>query len=457
MPIRAQRLLLAVLLAVAAVACSADDDGAADGATSSASTADGSEDGGASEAEDLCDRAEEVVDELNPIVGEAGAEDQVADLRNDAVELIDEAAALDVEGEAAADLSECVADLEDVISASEVSGRRPSAFPGARFPIGLPEHHGLTRAGVQALDGLAGSSGSNCVAVVHDGVLVHEHYWNGTGVETRQEIFSATKSITAFLVGIAVGDGSLELDDPVAEHVPAWRGTASEAVTVENLLSNDSGRQYDFSTDYLGMAVRAPDKTGFAIGLRQEDPPGTTWAYNNSAIQVLEQVLESATGQDMGEFAQERLFGPLGMGSHINRDAAGNTLAFMGGRASCQDLARFGLLALNEGRWEGQQIVPADFVRAATSPSQDLNTSYGYLWWLNTAGRRIIGLDGAEDRVIDDGTLAWPAAPPDTYAAQGLGGQLVVVIPSRGLVITRLASAGHELDTNALVGALLAP
>jgi len=341
------------------------------------------------------------------------------------------------------------------ISAGEVSGGRPSTFPGTRFTTGRPEDHGLDPAGVRALDRLAEGSGSNCVAVVDDGVLVHEHYWHGTDAQTRQEIFSATKSITAFLVGIAVGDGSLALDDPVADHVPEWRGTPSEAVTVENLLSNDSGRQYEFSTDYLEMAIRAPDKTGFAIGLDQEDPPGTTWAYNNSAIQVLEQVLEAATGQDMAEFAEERLFDPLGMGSWINRDAAGNTLAFMGGRASCQDLARFGLLALNEGRWDGEQVVPADFVRAATSPSQDLNTSYGYLWWLNTDGPRVAGLDGAEDPVVDDGSLSWPDAPPDAYAAQGLGGQLVIVVPSEGVVITRLASTGNEVGTNELVGALL--
>ena len=116
----------------------------------------------------------------------------------------------------------------------------------------------------------------------------------------------------------------------------------------------------------------------------------------------------------------------------------------MGGQASCQDLARFGLLALNEGTWDGEQVVSADYLREATHPSQDLNTVYGFLWWLNSDGRRVAGLDGAGDPVVDDGDVAWPDAPPDTYAAQGLGGQLAIVDPSEGLVITRLGPTGQR-------------
>jgi CubicO group peptidase (beta-lactamase class C family) len=293
------------------------------------------------------------------------------------------------------------------------------------------------------------------VAGVHDGVLVHERYWNGTDAETDQEIFSATKSMTSFLVGIAQDQGLLDLDDPAADYIPEWRGTAAEAITVRNLLSNDSGRHYDFRTDYLAMAAGARDKTGFAIDLAQDAEPGTTWAYNNSAIQSLEAVLEAATGEDMADFAQEHLFGPLGMSATINHDPAGNTLAFMGAQAGCLDLARFGLLALNEGTWDGEQVVSADYVRQATTPSQALNTVYGLLWWLNSDGTRIAGLDGSGAPIVEDGTYAWPDAPPDTYAAQGLGGQLVVVIPSEGLVITRLGPTGEDASTNELARLVL--
>jgi len=102
-------------------------------------------------------------------------------------------------------------------SAGEVSGRRPSTFPGARFVTGRPADHGLEPERVEALDRLAERRGSNCVAVVHDGVLVHEDHWNGTDARTQQEIFSATKSITSFLVGIARDQGLLDIEDPVAD------------------------------------------------------------------------------------------------------------------------------------------------------------------------------------------------------------------------------------------------
>ena len=331
----------------------------------------------------------------------------------------------------------------------------PMLFPGEEFTTASAEDHGLSPSALRELDRYLAANDSNCVAVVRDGVLVHESSWNGTTPETDQEIFSATKSITAFLVGIAQDQGHLDIDDPVADHVPAWRGTPSGAVTIRNLLSNDSGRHDDFATAHGIMAIRGVDKTAVAVGLDQQHPPGTVWAYNNSAIQVLEAVLEGATGQDVARFAEEHLFEPIGMTSVINHDPAGNTLTFTGGQASCQDLARFGLLALNEGRWAGRQVVPAAFVREATRPSQDLNTIYGFLWWLNSDGPRLEDLSQGASTVTDDGTHPWPDAPPDAYAAQGLGGQLVMVVPSERLVVTRLGRGPGAVSVSDTIGIVL--
>lgn len=201
-------------------------------------------------------------------------------------------------------------------------------------------------------------------------------------------------------------------------------------------MSNDSGRHYDTATDYGGMALGAVDKTEHALALDQQHPPGTVWAYNNSAIQALEAVLERATGQPVGDFARENLFGPIGMTSRIARDSAGNALTFMGTRASCSDLARFGYLMLRQGVWENEQIVSEEWVDEATSPSQSLNSIYGYLWWLNSHGPRLA--DQTDGEVVDDGSRWWPHAPDDAFAALGLGGQIVLVIPSEDLVVTRI-------------------
>jgi CubicO group peptidase (beta-lactamase class C family) len=258
----------------------------------------------------------------------------------------------------------------------------------------------------------AAAGGSACLVVTKDGRLVDEHYWDGSDAATKREAFSVTKSITATLLGIAADRGFLDIDQPVADFVEEWKGTPSAAVTIRNLLAMDSGRRQDLRTDYLEMATRAEDKTAFSIGLDQQHEPGTVWVYNNAGVQVLEAVIEAATGQDMAAFAEAVLFEPIGMATDLNRDVAGNTLAFMGAQSSCRDLARFGLLHLRLGDWNGDQVISRAWVEEATAPSQDLNDGYGFLWWL------------------DD----------QTYAARGLFEQLVIVFPESGVVVTRLGS-----------------
>lgn len=286
-----------------------------------------------------------------------------------------------------------------------------------------PGAAGVDAAVLDELATIAGSAGSDCLVVSRDGQLVGEWYWNGTGPDSERESFSVTKSITSILVGIAQDRGHLDIDQPASDYIDEWVGTPSEDVTIRNLLSNDSGRFHSPESDYAQMAFAEPDKTAYAIGLGQAHEPGTVWVYNNAAIQVLEAVLERATGTGVGDFAEEHLFGPLGMGTTISTDQAGNTLTFMGAQMSCRDLARFGLLNLRRGEWQGEQIVPAAFVDEATRPSTELNNGYGHLWWLY--GTHPDESAGAE-------------ADPYAYAALGLGGQYLVVVPEHDLVVSRL-------------------
>jgi len=303
----------------------------------------------------------------------------------------------------------------------------PDRWPGPDWPTAAPEEVGLDPAALAALDAELGARRTSCLVVVKDGLLVHEAAWDGTGTETDHEAFSASKSVTSTLVGIAEAQGLLDIDQPASDVLTEWKGTPSETVTIRNLLSNDSGRYYDPVTDYRGMAIEAADKTAFALGLSQQHPPGTHWEYNNSAIQTLEAVLERATGTDMAAFAQRELFEPLGMTAEIRRDAAGNPLAFMGVQASCRDLARFGYLFLRGGRWGDDQLVPAAWVEQATRSSQDLEPQYGLLWWVNPP----------QDP-------SWPSLPPDAFVAHGLGGQIVLVVPSWDLVVTRMGMGESE-------------
>ena len=290
----------------------------------------------------------------------------------------------------------------------------------------------------------ARDAGSGCLVVARDGRLVVDEAWGPGSPGEPREAFSVTKSFTSVLTGIAQDRGELSLTDPAADHIASWRSTPSDQVTVEDLLANDSGREWSLALDYREL-LGAPDKTTFAVELAQAEPPGAVWAYNNSAIQTLAAVLEAATGEPAASYAEEVLFGPIGMAdSELSTDPSGGTLTFMGLRTTCQDLARFGHLVLHHGRWDGEQVVSAEYVEAATgAPSTDLAANYGLLFWLNRSGPLVtptIATTGSTEGSEDDGQMV-PGAPEDVCWALGFNNQVMAVLPSEGVVAVRLGPA----------------
>lgn len=333
-------------------------------------------------------------------------------------------------------------------AAAAAADERPRTVDG--WPVRSPAALDLRGSAVEAGAREARRLGSTCFAVVRDGAVAGEWSW-GTDRDAPREVYSVTKSVTSTLVGIAVRDGDLRLDDRVSRYVPQWRGTPSESVTVRHLLSNDSGRFWSLETDYQGL-VLARSRTRYAVGLTQQHPPGTAWAYNNAAIQVLEPVLEEATGMSVARFARTRLFEPLGMThSSLTSDRAGDTAVFYGMQTTCLDLARLGTLLLGSGRASGERLLDRSYVRRAVGRSSTVhNAAYGWLWWLNRPGR----LRGATDPVdaqgqplsTATGQLA-PDSPDDVYAAIGLGGQVLLVDPHTRTLVVRIgapAEAGER-------------
>jgi CubicO group peptidase (beta-lactamase class C family) len=315
-------------------------------------------------------------------------------------------------------------------------------YPGAEWERADPEEMGFDPAALDAIAADAERSGSTCLVVTRRGRIAAEWYWQGGSAESPREVFSVTKSHASTLVGIAQADGALDVDDPASEYIESWAGTPSEDVTIENLLSNDSGREWSLAIDY-GQLIRQPDMDAFATGLGQQAPPGTEWAYNNSAIQTLDAVLRAATGGSSADLAAERLYEPLGMDhTEMTPDGVGNTRMFMGVQSTCEDLARFGYLFLRHGEWDGEEIVPEDWVESAVGhPSQDINDAYGYLWWLNRPGAVLgaIQATGAGQEPPDDApSQLVPGAPEDMFFAVGLGNQIVAVDPGSETVVVRL-------------------
>jgi len=309
-----------------------------------------------------------------------------------------------------------------------------------------PGSAGFKPGALRALDRQMRAANSSCVAVIRDGKVAHESYFRGDDDETPRPAYSITKSFTSMLVGMAADQGDLSLDDKASKYITKWRGTPSEDVTIRDLLSNTSGRHWDATTDYREMALTVPDKTTFAIKLGQDEPPGKVWHYNNSAIQTLQKVLEKATGMEPADYGQKHLFDPLGMRqTRWETDEAGNSMTFSGIVTTCLDVARFGLLMLHDGEWNGRQIVPSDFVEEATGgASSRLNAAYGLLWWVNDKGPvlgAVTALGGGEQPAA---TRLAPHAPDDAFWAIGAFQQILAVVPSEDIVAVRMGGAPDD-------------
>ncbi|NND99412.1 MAG: serine hydrolase [Pirellulaceae bacterium] len=253
--------------------------------------------------------------------------------------------------------------------------------------------------------------------------MVHGKTSQGHVIE---DVASVQKSVVSLLVGIAVDKGLVQLDDSVAEHLGGgWsKATAKQEadITLRHLLTMTSG-----------LSTR----------LRYIAPPGTQWQYNTNAYARALRVVEAASNLSASELTQRWLTGPIGMSDSAwierpwmeNQNIDANQLGFA---TSAHDLARIGLLVLANGTWDQTEIVTNKaYLRASVSPSQKLNPSYGYLWWLGGQSHAI----RAGKRVA--GSLI-PNAPDDLIAAQGALGRKCYIVPSRQLVVTRLGDNPNE-------------
>jgi CubicO group peptidase (beta-lactamase class C family) len=271
--------------------------------------------------------------------------------------------------------------------------------------------------------------------VLRGGKIAHESYAPGWDATKERSLASATKSITAVLLAMALEDGKLKsFDQPVADFAPFLRGTDRAGITVRHLMSMTSG------LDHRGVAIDTTSGDQFVVNLNMKlrAQPGTLWDYNTPAYHTTFRLLEIATGEPFDAYARRKLFDPIGMQhySWLSRKV-GEVTNYYRLRASARDMARFGLFALRRGRWDGKRLLRESTFAELIRPSQNLNPAYGLLWWLNSQP----GFGASEDgRVTDQqATRAprFPGAPPDLFAALGAQGQLILVIPSRDLVIVR--------------------
>lgn len=339
--------------------------------------------------------------------------------------------------------------LSVVSLASTETATAAGQGPGAgRWQHEAPEAHGLDSAMLKAAgDAVGAIGGRQGLVVVRDGVIVYEDYWSNAYHQAtpdwRNTSFSSAKSFASALVGVAVTEGLLNIDDLVSTYHSAEASGLRPGTTIKHLLTMSSGgtliikpssRRPNPKTDNPRrgagidyMRVIKPE-AGTPPGYGSTLAPGETFFYDSKPMDHLANVLAAAAGKSARQYAVEHLLTPLGV-ENFNYQPEGvdsDDNPRMGGSVelSVRDLARLGQLWLNGGRWDGTQLVDRAYVEQAVAPSAT-NPGYGFLWWLNTTGVR------------------GPTAPRNMYFALGGWGQIAYVLPDLQIVI---ATMGFTLD-----------
>ena len=262
--------------------------------------------------------------------------------------------------------------------------------------------------------------------VLKDGKIAIEKYYGTFTVDSLWYWASAGKSLTGFLVGLAQQDGFVDVNDSTSHYLgsgwtvcpPAKEGL----ITVLDQLKMTSG------LDDLVPDNYCTDDTC----LQYLADAGTRWAYHNAPYTLLDGVIANGTGQSLNIYLQNKIKTPTGMTGLFVPSGYLNVYV-----STPRSMARFGLLALNRGNWDGNQIMTdTAYFNAMTNTSQNLNPSYGYLWWLN--GKPTYLVPGFQIPI--PGPLM-PHAPMDMIAALGKNGQFINVVPSQNLVLIRMGDA----------------
>ena len=271
----------------------------------------------------------------------------------------------------------------------------------------------------EGLAQLAESPTRRSLILMRNGTIVYEQYFNGSSRVDSNNVASVSKSFLSALVGIALNEGyMLTVYDHVQDYLPAYFAAVTDPrlkdLRLRHLLTMTHGLAWR-ENDSQRLLNRSPDWVEDILSLPLSNEPGAVFHYSTGASHVLSAVLTEATGMSTCEFAHRYLFEPLGIEAEFwGVDPQGYSTGGHSVSMTARELARFGQLFLNEGNWQGEQLVPGWWVVASTTQQVEIGNNYagyGYYWWLN----RIAAFD--------------------MYSALGAGGQILHVIPALDFVM----------------------
>lgn len=262
--------------------------------------------------------------------------------------------------------------------------------------------------------------------VIKDDTLLYEGYFNGYDHNSTVTSFSIAKSFVSALVGIAISDGYISgVDDPITKYVPELleKDPRYQNITLRHLLTMSSGIRYvEYSMPWSDDSATyyAPDLRAVAISSPIVGSPGQEFHYNNFHPLLLGLVLERATGRTVAQYLEEKIWKPLGMESpgswNLDSEQSGFEKMESGINGRAVDFAKFGRLFLDEGNWNGVQLVPAEWVDESTrlDIATDPAPQYQYFWWVNS---KVTG--------------------KHHYYAAGKHGQYIYIVPEQNLIFVR--------------------
>lgn len=275
--------------------------------------------------------------------------------------------------------------------------------------------------------------------VIRNGYLVSETYFGAYEQDTRHETYSVTKSFVATLIGIAIDKGYIDgvehgIVDFFPERTFANLDEQKRAMTLEDVLTMRSGLDWQEGDAAYGAMYRSPDWVQFMLDKPMVLPPGSQFNYCSGCSHLLSAIVQQTTGKNTRDFAEEYLFKPLGISNAVwDTDAAGIPIGGWGLQITPREMAKLGYLYLHHGEWEGQQIVSDSWVEEATKRHTQAEDEwgYGYQWW------------------------TYP--PVGAYAAWGLYGQTIFVIPGSDLVVVTTAEMDNDDEITGLVEKYILP
>ncbi len=280
------------------------------------------------------------------------------------------------------------------------------------------------------------------IAVVYDGVLIAEKYFDTYDHKTIFHGWSQAKSITNTMVGILVKEGKLDLAQ--TPDIPQWKDDERSKITINNLLQMNDGlhwvENYFDISEVTKMLFNSDDMYKFSIGTYLEHEPGTKWNYSGGTTNILSGLIRKTINDDekYHRFVYAELFYRIGMlHTLFETDGSGTFVGSSYCFASTWDWARFGLLYLNDGIFTGDTILPPGWVDYTCEPAPNSHGFYGAHFWLQQKEGK------------------YPDIPADMYFIDGFLGQRVFIIPSRDLVVVRLGYSHKNFDFNQFLSEII--